>query len=234
MIDHYKLLTIINENNSFVLTSHVNPDADAIGSEIALYNLLNKLEKKVRIINHSATPYNLKFLDEKDSIEKFDQNIHSEIILSSDVIFLLDLNNLSRVVSMQSIISKSSSLKVCIDHHQSPEEFADFYFLDTDFAATGEILLDFMKKYFEDFITKEIAIPLYAAIMTDTGSFRFERTTPKLHRDVAYLIEKGVNPFSIYDQIYDQSRFSKIKLLGKSLTTINLLYKNKLAYMIIT
>jgi phosphoesterase RecJ-like protein len=234
MINFDILLGVINNNKSFVLTTHVNPDADAIGSETALFLLLKLLNKDVRVINYSSTPYNLNFLDGNNIIEKFDPSIHKDPILNCDVIIALDLNNPSRTVSMKDLISQSKAIKVCIDHHQSPVPFADHYFIDTEFAATGEIILDFMKKFFEQEISKEIAIRLYAAIMTDTGSFRFERTTPKLHRDIAYLIERGANPFEVYDKIFDRSKFSKIKLLARALNSIRILCQGKLSYMIIT
>jgi len=234
MIDFNLLDEIIAQNNSFILTTHVNPDADAIGSEIAFYKILKHFGKKVRIVNHSSTPYNLTFLDSDNVIEKFDYEMHSELFKNADVIVLIDLNNFSRTVSINESISNSNAKKICIDHHQLPDNKADFYFLDTELAATGEIILDFLMTKHKPLITNEIAIPLYAAIMTDTGSFRFERTTPKLHRDVAYLIEKGVNPVEIYDKIYDQSKFSKIKLLGRTLNTIQLLHNDKLAIMTIT
>lgn len=234
MIDFNLLDEVITQNKSFILTTHVNPDADAIGSEIAFYKILKNFNKQVRIINHSSTPYNLIFLDKENVIEKFNYEIHSETLTNTDVIVLLDLNNLSRTVSMKDYIAQSKAKKICIDHHQSPDNSADYYFIDTEVSATGEIIFDFLMTKHKNLINNEIAIPLYAAIMTDTGSFRFERTTPKLHKDVAFLIEMGANPVEIYDKIYDQSKFSKLKLLGRSLNSIKLLHSNKLAYMIIT
>jgi len=234
MIDFNLLDEIIIQNKSFILTTHVNPDADAIGSEIALFKVLKLLKKEVRIINHSSTPYNLKFLDNNNVVEKFIPEIHTTVLNEYDAIIVLDLNNLSRTVSMKDYILNSPSKIICIDHHQNPEINADYFFIDTEVSATAEIILDFLLIKHKDFINNEIAIPIYAAIMTDTGSFRFERTTPKLHRDIAFLIEKGANPVEIYDKIYDQSKFSKIKLLGRTLNSIQLLHNNKLAYMIIT
>lgn len=234
MIDYHLLQVIFEKNNSFVLTTHVNPDADAIGSEIALYNFLKLFNKNIRIINYSATPYNLTFLDKENVIEKFDELIHTSIFNDVDVIVAIDFNNLSRTVKMNEIISNSKSKKICIDHHQSPQNFADHFFIDTELAATGEIILDFLMNKYKNIINEEIAIPLYAAIMTDTGSFRFERTTPKLHRNIAFLIERGAKPFEIYDKIYDQSKFSKLKLLGKALNTIEILNDGKISFMVIT
>jgi bifunctional oligoribonuclease and PAP phosphatase NrnA len=234
MIDFKKLADIIIANQSFIITTHVNPDADAIGSEIAFAKLLSKLGKSYNIINHSETPYNLKFLDTENVIEKYDEVLHKSLFNSSDVLVALDFNRADRMVSMQKTFSESEKIKICIDHHQDPEDFVDFQFIDSDDAATSHILLQFIRETKIVDINKDIAVPLYAAIMTDTGSFRFERTTADLHRLIADLLDTGINPTEIYDQLYDESKLSKTKLLGRCLTSLQLIAKNKIGYMIIT
>jgi len=234
MIDLKKLTDIINSNQSFLITTHVNPDADAIGSEIVFYELLKMLGKKSVIINHSEIPYNLKFLDSDNVIEKYDESIHKKYFDISDVLVALDFNRSDRMVSMQKAFTHSNKLKICIDHHQDPESFVDYQFIDSDYAATGHILFDFIKRTKVVSLTKDIAAPLYAAIMTDTGSFRFERTTAQLHRLVAELLDTGIDPTSIYDQLYDESKLSKIKLLGRCLNSLKLISNNSLGYMILT
>lgn len=234
MIDFKKLQDIITNNQTFLITTHVNPDADAIGSEIAFYKLLSILGKKSRIVNHSSTPYNLDFLDSESVIEKYDESKHISIFNSLDVLVALDFNRVERLVSMEKGFTDSKQLKICIDHHQDPEDFVDYQFINSDFAATGHILYDFIKNTNIVDINKEIAIPLYAAIMTDTGSFRFERTNAELHRLIADLLEKGVNPSDVYDLLYDESKFSKIKMLGKCLSSLKLIANNKIGYMELT
>ena len=234
MIDFEKLKQIIFNNNSFLLTTHVNPDADAIGSEIAFYQLLKKLNKKIVIYNHSQTPYNLEFLDTEGIIKQFNPEIDSNICDSVDVLVALDFNKLDRLVSMKDAFNSSSKIKICIDHHQDPEDFVDELFLGLDCSATAEIIYDFIKKTKIVDLDILLANPIYAAIMTDTGSFRFERTTPALHRLIAELLEKGVDPGEVYDKIYDQSKFSKIKLLGKTLNSLRLTTDNQIGYMILT
>lgn len=233
MIDFKKLTDIITTNQSFLITTHVNPDADAIGSEIAFHKLLGLLGKKSKIINHSSTPYNLKFLDADNVIEKYDEFTHRPLFISSDALVALDFNRADRLVSMQRGFSESKQLKICIDHHQDPEDFVDYQFIDTDYAATGHILFDFISKAKIINISKDIAAPLYAAIMTDTGSFRFERTTSNLHRLVAELLDTGIDPTEIYDQLYDESKLSKIKLLGRCLNSLELIASNSIGYMIL-
>ena len=234
MIDFKKLADIINSNESFLITTHVNPDADAIGSEIAFYKLLSMLGKKSKIINHSSTPYNIKFIDTDNVIEKYDEAMHKSLFDTFDVLVALDFNRADRMVSMQKAFVGSKKLKICIDHHQDPEEFVDFKFIDIDYAATGHILFDFIRRTKIINLNKDIAAPLYAAIMTDTGSFRFERTTAELHRLVAELLDTGIDPTDIYDQLYDESKLSKIKLLGKCLSSLELIAGNSIGYMILT
>jgi phosphoesterase RecJ-like protein len=235
MQDFDKLKEIILSHNSFLLTTHVNPDADAIGSEVAFYLILKDLGKSIRIVNHHATPYNLEFLDVDNKIEKYNPDLHKNIFNEADVLVALDFNRSDRMVSMTNAFNQAKKIKVCIDHHQDAENFADAYFVDTDYCATGHIIFDFMKKTNIVPLTYPIAYQIYAAIMTDTGSFRFERTTPEIHKIAAELLEEGVIPGDVYDKIYDQSRFSKIRLLGKALDSLKIFGDvKKISYMVLT
>jgi len=234
MIEFTKLKIILQENKSFLLTTHVNPDGDAIGSEIALYFILKELGKKVYIINHSETPYNLEFLDSDRIIEKYDEHKHHNIFNEADVLVAVDFNRPDRIVSMRNGFEKSNKLKICIDHHQDSAPFADCFFNDISYSATGHIIYDLIKKTGIVNLNFTTALPVYAAIMTDTGSFRFERTTPELHLVIADLLNQKVVPGEVYDKIYDQSKFSKIKLTGAALDSIKLYGRdNKIAYMVL-
>lgn len=234
MLDFEKLNQIILTNSSFLLTTHVNPDADAIGSEIAFYKILKKLNKQVFIVNHSSTPYNLQFLDSDNKIMVFDSEKHKGLFEKADVLVALDFNRSNRVVSMENYFKQSNKLKICIDHHEDAENFVDHTFIDTSYAATAQIIFDFIKSTGIVKINYDVAEPIYAGIMTDTGSFRFERTTSKVHKIIAELIDIGINPELLYDKIYDQSKFSKIKLLGRALDSIKMVAENRLAYMVLT
>ena len=234
MIDFEKLKNIILNNHSFLITTHVNPDADAIGSEVAFYFLLKKLGKETFIVNHSATPYNMEFFNKENIIQRFDEEFHKNIFNEVDVIVALDFNRADRTVRMEQGIRSSTRLKICIDHHQDPENFVDHFFVDTNYCATGHIIFEFIKTSKIVELDLQIAEALYAAIMTDTGSFRFERTTSEVHKIVAELLEQGVNPENVYDRLYDQSKFSKLRLLGRALNSIELTGEGKVGYMVIT
>lgn len=234
MLTNKELFSIISSNTTFLITSHVNPDADAIGSELAIAAILKQLNKKYFILNTSSTPYNLKFLDKSDSIEKFNSEVHSEIFNQIDAAIILDLNHLNRTVRMEEYFRKFEGIKICIDHHTNPEGFTDYSIIDESKSSTGEILFDFIDEIEELEFNYEVALPIYSAIMTDTGSFRFSKTTSVLHKKIAKLLEYGIKPEKIYEQIYNQYEFSRVKLLGEALHTIKLSESGKVSYMVVT
>jgi phosphoesterase RecJ-like protein len=229
-----ELESIIRNNSTFLITTHVNPDADAIGSEIAFTQILRKLGKTFHIINYSETPYYLEYLDSAKIIQKYSAELHNELLNSVDVIVALDLNKLNRTVKMEEIIRNSKAVKICIDHHQEPENFTSNYFNGNDFCATGHIIYNFIRETNIVDFDYTLAVPLYSAIMTDTGSFRFDRTTSEVHNIAAHLIELGVIPIEIHSQIYDQNSIGKLKLLGKALQSLKLYgEKEEVAVLII-
>ncbi len=234
MSDFLKLKSLIENHNRFILSTHVNPDADALGSQLAFFRILKKLGKKAWIINHSSTPYNLQFLDEENVIEKFDEKIHSQVINEAQIFFLLDLNQAERIVKMEKSLRNFKGLKVCIDHHLNSENIFDHIFGGDSYCATAEIVYDFIDETKIVDLDFEIALNLYAGIMTDTGSFRFDRTSPKIHRIMAILLEKGVNPTDVYDKIFDQFNFGRVKLLGYALGGMQLDSTKQISYMTVT
>ena len=234
MITFTKLAALIKENQKFVLTSHINPDADAIGSELAFYYILKILNKEIKIINYSTIPENLLFLDKTNIIEQYNSVKHDEIINNCDVIVLLDLNSISRTKNMETVISNANKKMICIDHHEYPENFTENMIIDINSSATGEILYNFINETNIIKLDYNISYVLYAAIMTDTGSFRYERTTAKTHRIIAEFLDNGIIPSEIHEQIYDNSGYGKLKLLGEVLTTLHLNETLNVSYMIIT
>ncbi len=234
-MNDFKLLTkLINDNSSFLITTHVNPDADGLGSQLAMYHLLKLLKKKVWAINHSETPYNLEFMDEENVIEKYNSEKHFNLFSKVDVLIALDFNQANRVVSMEKGFEESKAIKICIDHHQNPNNFADYFFNSTSYTSTGEIIYDFIKKTKIVELDDEFALQIYSAIMTDTGSFKYERTTYKTHLIAAELLQYNVDPLDVYDKIYNRSNISKVRLLGKALESMQLYADGKICYMTIT
>lgn len=234
MIDFKKLLSLLKSHSNFLITCHVNPDADALGSEIAIAKVLEQLNKNYYIINTSETPYNLEFLDLDNKIQKFEKTEHSKLFEICDAAIFLDLNQLNRTVNMYENFKKFKGSKICLDHHTDPENFTEYIFIDETKSSTGEIIYDLIDFSNELKFDYNIALEIYAAIMTDTGSFRFSKTNSNVHRKVANLLEFGLNTEDIYDKIYAQYDFSRNKLLGKTLNTIELTDSKKISYLVVT
>ncbi len=234
MINFTKLKDLVIKNNSFILTCHVNPDADALGSELAFYYVLQKLNKNVRIINYSKTPENLIFLDKDNLIEVYDKTIHDAIILNSDAVIFLDMNAISRTKTMSEVFNKFDKVKIVVDHHEYPEDITENIISLTDRCATGEIIYEFITETKVCDIDYKIAYALYAAIMTDTGSFRYDRTTAKTHKIAAEFLELGVDPNEMYTEIYEKSSFGRIKLLGLMLSELQLNCTKEICYFVIS
>ena len=235
MLQFAELAQLLQHHQTFVLTTHVNSDGDSIGSALAMYRILKTLGKQVSIINVSEIPHYLKFLDSDNVIEIYDAAMHNERIGGCEVFIALDFNRVGRMAKMAPAFSLVNGMKVCIDHHQDPEQVFDLYICSTEQCATGHILYNFISETNIVTLTYELAEPLYAAIMTDTGSFRFERTSPEVHYIAAKFLELGVNPTEIHRDIYDQNPFGKMKLLGEALSNIELFGEcGELAVMVVT
>ncbi len=234
MIDFSHLFDLLKKHSSFIITTHVNPDPDAIGSEVGTAEILKQINKKFKIINRSETPYNNKFLDFENLIEIFDEKIHAEIFNNYDAAILLDLNHLNRTSKMEPFFREFKGEFICIDHHTDPEKFTENLFIDESKSSTGEIIYDLIESNNELKLNYDCAVALYSAIMTDTGSFRFSKTNPEVHRKAAKLLELGLSSEEIYDKIYSQYDFSRNKMLGNALSTIQITDSGKISYMIIT
>jgi len=232
MWDIYK--KIIEDNKKFVLTTHVNPDGDAIGCEIALFLFLKKLGREVSIINYSSTPKNYRFLDPANEIRVFDEKQDAETILTADVIIMVDMNHSNRLRAMEPFVLKSKAIKIVIDHHLENQNFANYFLVDEDACAVGEIIYKLLLMFDGKCLGKGIARALYTAIMTDTGSFRFPKTDSETHRITAHLIECGADPTEIYQEVYEKVNLSRWHLLGKILSNIKITNGGKLAYIVVT
>jgi phosphoesterase RecJ-like protein len=227
----------IEKAKNVVLTTHLLPDGDAIGSEFALYYYLLKKGKRVYIINHNESPDHLLFLDEDRVIKRFLDDVegNTKLIDGADLLFVIDTNEYSRIKSMSEAVKNSPAKKICIDHHQGLDKNGYYDFIsDTESPATSQILYDFICDDNPDIIDKKIADNLYAGIMTDTGSFKYPRTTEKTFLICADLIKRGVDPVYMYDKIYNNVPTDKVKLLSRFIESLSFHFDGTLAVGIIT
>ncbi|MEW5960847.1 MAG: bifunctional oligoribonuclease/PAP phosphatase NrnA [Chloroflexota bacterium] len=217
-----EIIPLIENNRTFLITSHTNPDCDALGSELALAEHLRCLGKQVAIINNDAVPTPFRFLDPRPrgTIKRYSQSKHARIIQQADVIFVLDASGgWGRVGSIGQALAQAQATKVCIDHHPDTTDFVDLAVVDTEAAATAELIYSLLLTI-GGRLTPTMAQALYAAIVTDTGSFRFPKTSPQTHRITAELLAAGANPAYIYSQLYEQYSLGRVRLKGHVINSI--------------
>lgn len=225
---------VLAKATTISIITHWGPDGDAMGSSLGLYHYLKSKNKKVKVIVPNEYPNFLKWLPGNNTVlvhEREPKKANS-FIHQSDVIFTLDFNSFKRIEQLGLEVEKTKAIKILIDHHQQPDDYANYYFHDVKSCSTCELVYEFIcgvdnKKV----IDKKIASCLYTGIMTDSGSFRFPSTTSNTHRIVADLIDKGADNAAIYNAVNDDNSKERLKLLGYCLNKMEVLDEYHTAYI---
>ncbi|HIG73909.1 MAG TPA: bifunctional oligoribonuclease/PAP phosphatase NrnA [Bacteroidetes bacterium] len=226
-----------------VLTTHIRPDGDALGSEIALGRWLRGMGKAVYCLNADPEPKPLRWLmDEqpKKLVRVYDPGAlsHAELIAEADLRVVVDTNAEHRMGDVGRAFRAAADAGkpvLLLDHHPDAETWFTEAHTDTGSAATGEIIYDLIAGHDPSGIDRAIATALYVAIMTDTGSFRFGATTPRTHAIISDLLARGdFRPEPIHIALYDGKTHSALRLLGLALGTIRTHYGGRLASMTIS
>ena len=225
MQNYGALVTLFNRYNEFALSTHINPDGDAIGSQLALYLFLTKLGKSVKMFNTDAVPRNYKFLPCWKSIE----DINAISTYQPEVLIVLDASKLERIGNRLAKSLLPTHKLVNIDHHATAEAFADINLIMPSASSTSEIVYKLIK-YHQTPIDKSCALCLYTGLMFDTGCFRHSNTTAETHRIAAELIEVGeFAPDEVYRNVYEQLPVAKIRLSSEILGTLQVTNDGKIA-----
>lgn len=222
------LRQIIDENQRFVLSSHARPDADALGSELGMALLLESRGKSVRIVNPSSTPDHLRFLDPSSRTLKIGTDIPPELAADADVHMVLDTSSWVQLPDVANVLRSTSARKVVIDHHPSWDDIGAEVFRDTSAPATGVLICELADALGWE-ISPAMALPLFCAIATDTGWFRFPATTSETYRWIARLIDLGVKPHQVYQQLYEQHTLARVHLAGVVFARVQLGCEGRLA-----
>jgi bifunctional oligoribonuclease and PAP phosphatase NrnA len=202
------------------IVTHWSPDGDAMGSSLALWHFLIKMGIKSTVIVPNAYPEFLKWLPGNDKVIDFtgEEARATKALHAADIIFTLDFNSYKRLEKLGDVLSESKAVKVLIDHHQQPDDYAKYYFHDVHACSTCELVYDFIVALGRsDLIDKKIAACLYTGIMTDTGSFRYPSVTSRTHEIIADLLTTGIVPSDIHSAVYDNYSLNRLKLLGYAL-----------------
>lgn len=210
---------LIRPAQRIVISSHVRPDADAIGSGIALCGALEQLGKTVSIINPSPTPKKLAFLDPRQKIRQIGPGASEADYLAHDLHIIVDTSAWVQLSDVGKALQKSPQPKVVIDHHVSSDDLGAVDFKDTRCEATGTLIFR-LAQHLGSTITPEIGNAMFSAIATDTGWFRFPATTSETYHIIAHLIDAGVKPYELYEKLYENYSIGRLKLSGRVLSRV--------------
>jgi phosphoesterase RecJ-like protein len=222
-----KIIKAINEGQHFLITAHIRLDGDALGSELALYLMLTEMGKTAVIYNQDRTPERYRFLPAANNI------VHNlSDVEQYDTAVILDCSDLTRVGDEAENIRKIKRI-INIDHHVSNSGFSSLRMLDAKASSTGELLFRLMREMRFN-MSRDICTNLYAAIITDTGSFRYSNTTRETFLATGNLVENGANPQWIAENIYENDSPARLKLLAKALATLSLDMESRVGSLVVT
>ncbi|MBD2699098.1 bifunctional oligoribonuclease/PAP phosphatase NrnA [Spirosoma sp. BT702] len=222
-----------------LITTHQNPDADAMGSSLGLAGYLRKKGHRVTVVTPTDYPSNLYWMAGNDGVIAFEEKLRvpvSQLFDEADIIFCLDFSSLDRIRELAPMVRQARARKILIDHHLEPESFADLTLWDPEAAATAELIFRLINELGDkDLIDVPIAECLYSGLMTDTGSFRHSNTTGNVHRMAAELVDLKIDVSTIHRRIFDNVTLDKFRLLGYVLNEkLKVLPEYKFAYIMLT
>jgi len=211
------LQALLSSPKKIVVTTHVNPDGDAMGSSLGLALALRKLGHSTQVVTPNSYPDFLKWMPEENDVITGENDLQAaeNFISQADIIFHLDYNAYARANQIEQALRASKAIRVMIDHHQQPEEWPDYIYSDISIGSTCQMIYEWLEmNNWLNLIDADVATCLYTGIVTDSGSFRFASTTPRTHMVAAQLLACGAQPAEVYSHIFDSNSIDRMQLLG--------------------
>jgi phosphoesterase RecJ-like protein len=233
-----EIFSLIEKPKHIVITFHQKPDADAMGSGLGLYQFLIQFGHTVTVISPTNWPSFLNWMPGSRNVVDFE--MHNDkakpILQKAEWIFCLDFNVLNRTKKMEPVIESLSATKILIDHHQQPQTNAfDYGISDVNKSSTAEMVYDFIiAAGYSEKINAATAECLYAGVMTDTGSFRFNSASASVHRMIATLKDKGLEHSQIHENLFDNFLEGRFRFFGNILLNrMEIFYEYNTALIVI-
>lgn len=212
-----RLSAMIEKSRRIVITCHLSPDGDAMGSSLGLCRILRNIGKEVRVITPDTPPRYLMFLPGADQVMPFSrfETYANRAMADADLIFCLDYNDPKRVDLVAPGLLASKARKVMIDHHLGPDSFPDLTISHPEVSSTSALVFMVADRLgLDDKIDTEAAVAIYTGMMTDTGNFSYNSNDPRLYEIIARLIEKGIDKDEIYKAVYFTNSVNRLRLNG--------------------
>jgi len=227
-LDWSPFVELVNRHQRFLLMTHVRPDGDALGSELALAAVLRRKGKTVRTVIASNLPPRYGFLDpDGKKIERF--NLPGEDFRTTDAVIVVDTGTWNQIGDFGPFLKTLTCSKMVIDHHRTQDDLGGPHLVDTSAEAAGRLIYEACLALGVT-IDAEIADALFLAVATDTGWFRHSNTTPKTFALAEELTKAGANPNALYDQLYERNPFGRLKLIGLALQRLATAVGGQVAY----
>jgi phosphoesterase RecJ-like protein len=220
-LDFLSIKSLLSVPQKIVLTSHTNPDGDAVGASLAMFLFLKDQGHIVQVVLPNAFPDYLAWMEGSDQVYLYDKDKAAcdELFATADILFSLDYNHPNRIGDAEKPFAQSKAVKILIDHHVQPKMDAyDHVFSTVETSSTSELVYDCITELVPKGMTKSIAECIYTGIMTDTGSFSYACNSEKTFRIVADLYKAGINGVKINRLVYNTFSESRLRLLGYALS----------------
>lgn len=211
-----RFVELIRAHHRFTLTSHVKPDCDALGSEVGFAAVLDELGKQVTIVNADAVPPHLKFVDPESRIRQLGVDVSPEVAADCDALIVLDTSAWIQLGAMADVLRRTRAAKLVLDHHVSEDDLGAESFKDPAAEATGRLVVE-AADALGVALSSRIAAPLFTAIATDTGWFRFSSVTGETFRVASRLVDVGAVPAATYNALYERHTLARVQLMGRIL-----------------
>jgi phosphoesterase RecJ-like protein len=229
-MDFAGVVDFLGRNSKFIVTAHETPDGDAIGSEIAMYRALVKLDKTPFIFNADPTPRKFRFLDTENTIRVLEREDQLPEDLPDFALLMLDTNDIHNIGQLFSLVLPRVKEHYIIDHHENEDDILSGNFIQKGASSTAEILYQLLLNMNIE-IDFETAQALYTAIVYDTGSFVYPKTTALTFEIARDLVSRGVEPNRVYASIYESNSISALLLQSKVLSTLELHFDNRVSVL---
>jgi phosphoesterase RecJ-like protein len=211
-----RFVELVRGSRRWVLTSHVRPDCDALGSELGMCLILEALGMEVQIVNPQRTPPNLAFIDPQRRIRALHEDVAPAALAGCDALLVLDTSAWGQLGGMGEVLRSFSGRKLVLDHHVSQDDLGAEMFKDVEAEATGCLVVQAADRLGVA-LNAQMARPLFAAVATDTGWFRFSSTRSETYRTAARLVDAGAVPAELYNALYEQDSLARLQLIGRAL-----------------
>ena len=226
-----KLHAFLERHQRLLITTHVNPDGDGLGSEVAMALWLEGRGKSVRILNDSPVPAAFVFLSDMHAIDEFTTETADRAMDEADALVVLDTSNRARIGRLAPLLDQHLLPIAVVDHHVSHAEgFGQVNVIEPAACATGEMVYHIIREAGGE-VTRAMAEALYVALVTDTGSFRYSNTDSHAHRMAADLLLHGIDPPKIHAQVNSHATPGRLRFFGEVLTTLEMIGDGRIVVM---